>query len=518
MKRASWASRSTFILAAVGSAVGLGNAWRFPGLVAKHGGGAFLLVYFLMILCLGIPLLSMEIAIGRKMRKGAPSSLRGLRKNAEYIGWGATANAFLIACYYAAVFGWVLLMMVMSYKFAGMTGTADAANSAKNLWATTIQTTGSVHGLDIISWPTVLAILAAWGFIYYCIRNGAHSVSKVVKFTVFAPVIIMVIMAVKGLTMPGAGEAMQKLFIPDFTALKSSELWVDAAGQVFYSLSIMMAIMFAYGSYLDDSANIAADALIIAFSDMAISVLAGVVMFSTMGGVGMLDDMSVSGIATGFQIYPMAIVNMTNIGWFNALFGVLFYLCLATLAIDSAFSIVEGVSSAISDKFGLHPKKTTIAVCIVAGLISLIFATGAGVGWLDIVDNWTNQYNMLIIGILEAVLVGWLFKTSKVLDEVNRNTIKYKMPGWWFNASIKVIAPVLLTILLAWNLRSYFTAVDPETGAFVGYGGYPMYAQIIGGWAVTAFSIVSGFVVRIIVKNNKRFKTLEAQEKSWDEM
>ncbi len=515
MKRASWASRSTFILAAIGSAVGLGNAWRFPGLVAKHGGGAFLLVYLIAMLVLGIPLLTMEIAIGRKMKKGAPGSLRGIHKKAEYIGWGATANAFLIACYYAAVFGWVLLMMVMSFKFAGMTGNAEAAST---LWETTIKTTWSVDGLGTISTATLVAILVAWGFIYYCIRNGAHSVSKVVKFTVFAPVVIMVIMAIKGLTMPGAGAAMQKLFIPDFSALSQSNLWVDAIGQVFYSLSIMMAIMFAYGSYLDDSANIAVDAVIIAFSDMAISVLAGIVMFSTMGGVGMLEDMSASGIATAFKIYPMAIVNMTNIGWFNALFGVLFYLCLATLAIDSAFSIVEGVSSAVSDKFGLHPKKTTIAICCVAGLISFIFATGAGVAWLDIVDNWTNQYNMLIIGILEALVVGWFFKTSKVLDEVNRNTIKYKMPGWWFNTSIKVVAPVLLTVLLVWNLRSYFTSIDPETGKFLGYGGYPMYAQIIGGWAVTAFSIISGFIIRIIVKSKKRFTQLEAEEKSWDEM
>ena len=378
MKRASWASRSTFILAAIGSAVGLGNAWRFPGLVAKHGGGAFLLVYLIAMLILGVPLLTMEIAIGRKMKKGAPGSLRGIHKKAEYIGWGATANAFLIACYYAAVFGWVLLMMAMSYKFSGMTGNVEAAST---LWETTIKTTWSVEGLNIISVPTLIAILVAWALIYYCIRNGAHSVGKVVKFTVFAPVIIMVVMAVKGLTMPGADVAMQKLFIPELSALANSELWVDAIGQVFYSLSIMMAIMFAYGSYLEDSANIAVDAVIIAFSDMAISILAGVVMFSTMGGVGMLDNMSASGIATAFKIYPMAIVNMTNIGWFNALFGILFYLCLATLAIDSAFSIVEGVSSAISDKFGLTPKKTTISVCIVAGLISLIFATGAGVGW-----------------------------------------------------------------------------------------------------------------------------------------
>ncbi len=512
MNRGSWASRSTFILAAIGASVGLGNAWRFPGLVAKHGGGACLLVYVPAMFVLGIPLLAMEIAIGRKMKKAAPGALRGLGKKAEYIGWGAVSNAFLVASYYAVVFGWILLMLANSYKFASLSGNTTAAST---LWERAIKTTWGVHGFGTISMQTVLGILVAWGLIYYCIRNGAHSVSKVVKFTVFAPVVIMLIMAAKGLSMPGAGAAMQKLFVPDFSALASPELWVDAVGQVFYSLSIMMATMFAYGSYLNDDSNIAVDTLLIAISDMVISLLAGIVMFSTMGGVGMLGNMSVSGIATAFQIYPMAIVNITGIGWLNAFFGVLFYLCLATLAIDSAFSVVEGISAAISDKFGFNHKKTTVSVCIASGIVSLFFATGAGVGWLDIVDHWTNQYNMLIIGILEAVTVGWFFKSAKVLNEINRNTQLYKLPVWWFSSSVKVVAPILLSLLLIWNLRAYFA---PGTTAITGYGGYPMYAQIIGGWSVTVFALVSGWIVRLIVKQNKRFSELEKKEKSWDEM
>ena len=138
MERSSWSSRSTFILAAVGSAVGLGNAWRFPGLVAKHGGGAFLFVYLIAMVCLGIPLLMMEISIGRKMRSGAPGALRGINKRAEWIGWAATSNAFIIACYYAVVFSWVILMVFMSYKFAAFTNLPDMSerlNAAKNLWA-----------------------------------------------------------------------------------------------------------------------------------------------------------------------------------------------------------------------------------------------------------------------------------------------------------------------------------------------------------------------------------------------
>lgn len=377
-ERKQWASRSTFILAAVGSAVGLGNAWRFPGLAAKHGGGAFLFVYLLAMLVFGVPLLMMEISIGRKMKMAAPGALKGVNKKTEFIGWAATTNAFVISCYYAIVFAWVLLMGFMSYKFIGLVGnTKDASEIFQNV----IQTTWDVTGSKIVL-PVVIAALVAWGLIYYCIRDGAHSVGKVIKYTVFLPVVLLVVLAIKGLTMPGAMEGLSRFFVPDFAALSNSEIWVDAVGQVFFSLSIMMAVMFAYGSYLPEYTNVAVDGLIIAFSDMAVSVLAGIVMFTTMGGVGMLDNMSTSGIATAFIIYPQAIVNFTNVGWVNALFGFLFYLCLATLAIDSAFSLIEGVSAAVADKFKLVHKKATIGVCVVAGLISIVFTTQAGLGWL----------------------------------------------------------------------------------------------------------------------------------------
>lgn len=515
MERSNWSSRSTFILAAVGAAVGLGNAWRFPGLVAKHGGGAFLFVYLIAMIFLGIPLLMMEISIGRKMRSGAPGSLRGISKKAEWIGWAATGNAFVVSCYYAAVFAWVILMMFISYKFADFTAIADNAekiHAAGSLWKNTIKTTGTTSGWNVISLPVVGCLILAWGLIYYCIRNGAKSVGKVVKYTVFLPVVILLIMAIKGLTMDGAMEGIRRLFVPDFSALNSPDIWVDAFGQVFYSMSVMMAVMFAYGSYLGDDANIAVDGLIIALFDIGISVLAGVVMFSTMGGTGMLDQISASGISTAFMIYPQAIVNLSNVGWLNALFGVLFYLCLVTLAIDSAFSMVEGVSVAISDKFGFAPKKTTIAVCAIAGVISLIFTTGAGAAYLDIVDNWTNQYNMVIVGVLECIAVGYLFSTQKVLAEVNRNTKSFKMPSLWFNLAIKVIAPVFLTVLILWNLGALILG----GGIYGAESGYTLSSNVWAGWLVTALTFLSGWIVRIIVKRNKKFRKREENSPHWD--
>lgn len=505
-ERGQWGSRLTFILAAVGSAVGLGNAWRFPGLAAKHGGGTFLMVYGLMMLVLGIPLLMMEISIGRKTKSGAISSMGAINKKAQWIGWSATTNAFGIVTYYAAVFGWVIMMAVLSFKFAGMTGdTAEAGN----LWMKTIKTTGTTEGFSTISTPVLHALLVSWGFIYYCIRNGANSVGKVVKFTVFTPVVCLLIMAIKGICMPGGPEGLAKLFTPDFSQLKDSSLWIDACGQVFYSLSIMMAIMFAYGSYLKEDSNIASDAVIIAFSDLLTSVLAGIVMFTTMGGVGMLDNMSDSGVSTAFIIYPQAIVSLTSSGIFNAIFAFIFYVCLCTLAIDSAFSIVEGVSASISDKFRLNAKKTTLTICIIAGAISVIYTTSAGLAVLDIVDYFSNSINLVLIGVFETLAVGWFFKTTKILEEINRNTKKFKMPKIWFNLSVKIIAPLLLIGFFAWNL---YSLIRDSNGL---YGGYPAWANIVFGWGLTALVFLSGFVAILIEKRQKKSKGYDV--KSWDE-
>ena len=504
-QRDTWASRSTFILAAIGSAVGLGNAWRFPGLAAKHGGGTFLLVYLVALFAMGIPLLMMEISIARKFRKGAIESMRGINKKAEFIGWAATSNAFVIVTYYSVVFAWVLLMVFCSGQFADMTGNSEAASQ---VFFNVTQTTGLISGISIPI-PVLIALIAAWGLIYFCIRDGASSVGKVVKYTVFLPVLLLLIMAVKGCMMSGAAEGLRRFFIPDLAAFGDASLWIDAVGQVFYSLSIMMAIMFAYGSYLDESSNLAEDCFIIAFSDAAISVLSGIVMFSTMGGVGMLDSMSSSGIATAFIIYPQAIVNLTSIGWVNALFGVIFYMMLVTLAIDSAFSIVEGVSASVADKFKLSPKKVTVVICGIAAVISLVYATRAGLAWLDIVDNWTNQFNLIVIGIMECIAIGWCFNLDKVLAQINLNSKKFRMPRIWFRVSIKIISPLCLFILLVWNVYSLFIKNGGHYNA-----DYPIWAEIVAGWVVTGFVFLSGLIAKVVINHMKK-KGFEEEEIIW---
>jgi len=516
MAKEKWSSSTTFILASIGSAVGLGNAWRFPGLCAKHGGGAFLMAYIVCMLLLGIPLLMMEIAVGRKAQGGAPKAMRYINKKAEPVGWAATANAFVILTYYAVVFAWCILMCFVSFKFAtSAKSTADAGA----LWSKEIGVTWKTSFLGDGGNIKILVLIClgiAWAFIYGCIRNGASQVGKVVKYTVFLPVVMLLILAVKGfINNPHLGDALHDLFVPDWDSLITAKLWVAAMGQAFYSLSIMMAIMFAYGSYLKKSSNVATNTIIIAVSDLLISVLAGIVLFTTMYSTGKTTaDMSDSGIGTAFLIYPTAIVKLTSIGFVNATFGFIFYFMLCTLAIDSAFSILEGIALAVSDKFKTPKRKTTLIIAIIAGIISIIYTTGAGVGWLDIVDYYINQYTLIIIGILETIFIGWFFKTYKVLDEINKNTNKFKMPKWWFYASVKVIAPLSLSFLFVWQF------IDLAKGGFRYNKEYNLAAEIIAGWLVMILTFVSGFIIMIIMKKTKKgqeLSKLEENEPTWND-
>ena len=502
-----WSNRLTFILAAVGSAVGLGNAWRFPGLMATHGGGAFLFAYLIGMAIMGIPLLMMEISIGRKVHGGALRGLASLNPKAKPVAWAATANAFMIVTYYAIVFAWVLMMAGNSFRFADMTGDAEAAS---RLFFELIETTGDTTGWD--TWPVMVLIFAilAWALIYFCIRDGANSVGKVVKYTVFGPIILMIVMAVKGLTMPNAGASLAKLFIPDWTALGDSSLWVDAFGQVFFSLSVVMAIMFAYGSYLDDKTNIAVDSVVVVLSDLFCSILSSVVMYTTMGGVGMLDNMSTSGVATAFKIYPQAIVVLTGSGVFNAIFGFIFYLCLVTLAVDSAFSIIEGVSVSLSTYFGWKQKKVTIIVTTICAAISLIYINGAGLAVLDIVDHYLNQINMILIGVLECVAVAWLFDAKKVLVEVNKNTTKFKMPKWWFVTSLKFVTPILLGLLFVFNMYELIAS----GGVYGEADGYSVWANILFGWGFSILVLGAGTIAGIVLRSRDKKVVIPA----WDEL
>lgn len=480
-------SSKAFVLTSVGAAVGLGNALRFPGLCAKYGGGAFLAVYFIALVVMGIPILNAEIALGRKIRGGAPKCMKSLNKRAEPLGWASAVNSLIVAVIYAGLLGWILAMVI---KIAPLCNSSDKMTSIE----IGSYFFGNVLKKEGFSYLICVLGVAGWAAMYFCMRGGAKSLSASAKFTVIIPILLLTFMAVRGLTYANSGEALHALFVPDFKALLSAELWLNALGQVFFSLSILVGIMPAYGGYLPDKANVFRDSLIIAAADFFVSVLSSVVLFTTLYGCGMQGRITQSGIVTAFIVYPVAITRFGGGKILNGIVGIAFYLSLAMMALQSAVSMIEAFLNPLSEKFKINKRKLAGVISVIGAGISLIFATPIAETGLDIADHFANYFNILFLGIAECIVLGTGMKKQNLAGEINRYCKKLKMPEKPFVFSIRVVCPAALIFLTGWGL---YNLVFGEGGR---YAGYPFWAQAVFGWSVTLIVFSSGFIINAIYK------------------
>ena len=488
-----FSSRGGFILACVGAAVGLGDSLRFPGLCAKYGGGTFMLIYIVALVLIGIPVLNAEIALGRKIRAGAPKCMASLNKRGEALGWASCFNSLGVAVLYAGMLGWIIAMLI---KFVPL---------CKNSTSMTRVETGGYFFESVLNGfsPLVLVcIIVAWVLMYLCLKNGADSLSKTAKFTVLIPVVLLTVMAVRGLIYSNSGRALYALFVPDFSALADAELWLSAVGQVFFSLSVLVGIMPAYGAYLPDRESVLKDSLIIALSDFFVSVLSSVVLFTTLYGCGLENEFSSSGIVTAFMVYPVALSQLFGAGntIFNCIAGVLFYASLAMMALQSSASMVEAVANPLADKFSLKKKKLIRAIALIGAGICLIFATNLGPVVLDVADHFLNYFNILLLGAIECALLGMNAKRINLASEINRYSGKLRMPQRPFIFSLKYLSPAVLSVLFIWGIYHLFFI---DRGI---YGGYSLWAQILG-WVLSLSVFVCGMLISVNFRRGKLYKS-----------
>ena len=495
MAQEKFKSRSGFILASVGAAVGLGNALRFPGLCAKYGGGTFLLIYFVALVVMGVPILNAEIALGRKIRGGAPKCMASLNKRAEPIGWASCFNSMIVAIIYAGLLGWIISMVVKIVPLCAQSQMMGKEEIGGYFFE-------QVMGKGI-SPLVAVSIIAAWIIMFFCLRGGADTLSKTAKFTVIIPIILLMFMAGRGIMYSNSGEALKKLFVPDFTALGNAELWLNALGQVFFSLSILVGIMPAYGGYLPDGTNVFRDSLIIAAADFFVSVLSSVVLFTTLYGCGLQNDLSQSGIVTAFVVYPVAItLAFGGNTVLNSAVGLLFYFSLAMMAAQSSVSMLEAAANPLSEKLKIPKKKLAAIISCMGAAACLVFATPVAATVLDVCDHFANYFNILILGIAECIILGRGAKGAQLVEEINRFTKKIRMPAKFFNLSIKFLCPAVLVFLTGWGI---YHLIFIEGGR---YAGYPFWAQALG-WLVSLTVFSSGFLVRIKLPGFKKIKSLK---------
>ncbi|MBM7622787.1 sodium-dependent transporter [Sporohalobacter salinus] len=476
-----WGSRLGFILAAIGSAVGLGNIWRFSYMTYENGGGAFLIPYFFALLTAGIPILILEFGFGHKMRGSAPFSFAKMGKKWEWLGWWPVLVSFAIATYYAVIIGWSLNYIIYAFGRTWGSGTESF------FFSNHLQITEGISQIGGINMTALIGLLVVWAVNYIILYNGIEEgIEKAAK--VFMPLlaVFMLIITVRGITLPGAMAGINKFLEPDFSALLNVKVWLAAYGQIFFTLSVGFAIMITYSSYLPEDSDIVNNAFITALSNCGFSFIVGIGVFGILGYMAAqtgqpISEVVTSGIGLAFIAFPKAI-NMLPA--FQSLFAIIFFLALSIAGFSSMVSITEAVIAAVRDKFDIARKKAVTYVCVAALAVGLIFTTGAGLYFLDIIDHFVNQFGIAAVGLVECLIIGWVYKPSKIREHVNPLS-DFEIGVWW-DIMIKYVTPICLGISFIQNTIKEFAAP---------YGGYPMGALIKYGWLAAAAALIGGFIL-----------------------
>ncbi|MBW2038789.1 MAG: sodium-dependent transporter [Deltaproteobacteria bacterium] len=479
-RRENWRGRPYFLMAAIGSAVGLGNVWRFPYIAYANGGGAFLIPYFVALLTAGIPLMMLEYALGVKMQGAPHVAFSKIKRGLEWVGWWSILAAFVIITYYAVVMAWCWNYLYHSFTLAW-------GKDAGGFFVTKVlQRTGGPAELGGIPMGILLGLLITWVVIYLIIYKGIGRVAKVVMATVPLPIILIAILVVRGITLPGAVDGLNFYLAPDFSKLLEPKVWLAAYGQIFFSLSLAMGIMIVYASYLPNDSDVTNNAFITSFANCGTSFFAGFAIFSTLGYLAHVTGVDISKVAVAgpglaFVTIPTAI---SKLPFAAAFFGAVFFLMLLTLAVDSLFSLVEADVTAMIDKWGVRRERVAFVICLVAFLIGLLYTSRGGIYWLDIVDHWINNYGLPAIGLAEVIVIGFVFGTKPFRRFLN--SVSEIRVGVWWDYMIKIVTPIILGATL---ITSFCGEVKKA------YEGYPMWALIIGGWAIVVGIVILSFVL-----------------------
>jgi len=512
MERAQWKSNLGFLLAAAGSAIGLGNIWRFPYLCYKNGGGAFLVPYVIALLLVGIPVLVLELALGHRKKASAPMAFHLVGGHWEWVGWYPVVLVmFGIMFYYSVIIGWCVNFLW--YSFDLRWGSDPAGFFFGDFLK--LGEKGEPWQTGDLRTPIVFSCLLVWGAIWFiCYREIQHGIERACK--VFIPLLFLLSLVLIVYTwiypgLPGAADGIRWYLVPRWEKLKQLDPWRDAFGQIFFTLSIGFGIMIAYASYLPRRSNIVKNGVITAFLNCGYSFFNGFAVFGVLGFMAAqrqipsdsFGEVVKEGAGLAFVIYPEAI---SHLPLWKTVFGLIFFLVLILAGLSSAISIMEAFAAGIMDKFGLRRKDIMTMLCVFGFLGSLLFTHNTGLFWLDIVDHFLNMYGLLVVGFLECVVLGWFYKTSKLGNHLTETSgISRLVVGSWVFL-IRVVCPAVLGILIAFSIHEELTApyygYDPKDGSH-----YPVSALVVLG----LFWVLATLMVGILLSTIS-WKSLQKEE------
>jgi NSS family neurotransmitter:Na+ symporter len=436
--RGEWSSRFTFILAATGSAVGLGNIWKFPYITGENGGGAFVLVYLLCVLAIGIPIMIAEILMGRRGQQSPVNTMAQLADEAgadprwRYLGWMGVAAGFLILAYYSVIAGWAL-----SYVLKAFTGSFSSGDSGeiKNLFDQFIASPGQLVFWHSVFMVTTMAIVA---------RGVNGGLEKAVRFLMPGLFVILLLLVGYAMTTGYYEQGLEFLFNPDFSKIDSDAV-LTAMGHAFFTLSLGMGAIMVYGSYLPKDVSVSQTALFIAGADTIVALLAGIAIFPIVFANGLEPG---SGPGLIFQTLPIAFGNMTA-GW---LFGVMFFVLLVFAALSSSISLIEPAVAWLVENKNMSRVKASVISGIVTWLVGIVVAfsfniwsdwTILGKNFFDLLDYLTANLMLPIGGLCIALFSGWVMKREHARDELELFGVHFDL--WHY--LVRFVAPAAVFIV-----------------------------------------------------------------------
>ena len=439
-----------------------------------------MVAYFVALFTAGIPLLILEFSLGHMSRGSPPTAFaKVVGKKWEWAGWFTVFTPFLVAAYYTVVIAWCFCYMIYSLDLRW------GANAEGFFFNNFLGLTSGPEILGGIRVPILIALIMLWFFIFLILYKGVGRIGKVVTILVPLSTIFLVIMVIRGLTLPGAIGGINYYLTPNFSALLNYEVWLAAYAQVFFSLSLAQGIMITYAAFLPKKSDISNNAFITALSDAGTSFFAAFAVFSIVGYLAYskatsIENLGIVGPQLTFVTYPTGILLLPVAA---AAFGIIFYIALQMVGITSAFSMVEPISSSVNMKWGISKTKATAIVCIIGFFASLIFATGSGMYWLQILDHFVADFALVIIGLIECVVLGYIYKLYRLRQHAN-DVSDFRIGRWW-DVLIKFVTPAILIFVLSFAF--YETIRAP-------YMGFPVWAILVGGVIPVIAIILLSFV------------------------
>ena len=488
--REQWSGQLGFLMAAIGSAIGLGNIWRFPGVAYSNGGGAFMIPYIIALLAVGVPVLLLDYALGHRYRGSSPAVFRRVSARFEWLGWWHVVICFVIMTYYAVIVAWALRYTIFSLTTAWGDDASGFFSDYIGLGEVSEAGTPAYSAEPIAG--VIIPLVLVWAFGLYVIARG---VSKGVERAnrVFLPILVVMflMLVVRAMLLPGATDGLNTLFTPDWSKLGDYRVWMAAFGQIFFSLSIGFGIMLTYASYLKRRSNLVGTGLTAAFANSSFELLAGIGVFATLGfmahvqnvPVGELED--ISGPALAFVTFPTIISQMPG----GPVFGFLFFASFTLAGLTSFISIIQVVAPAVAEKFGWSNVTATLACGLPSAVLSFVlFGTASGLYDLDVVDAYINNIGVVGSAIIMCVGLGLVLRRFKVLQRHLNAVSETRVVGAWWRLLIAVVVPALLGYMFVQTAWSYGRD---------GYGYSPSFEAVFG-WGMLFAGAVATVVLTVI--------------------